>query len=177
MKHPNQIVSFIDALATDCPNAKVSVDAPRDPKGEWWLDISGKDFQNTVAWRAESGFGVFVSPDRGYGDQPDEIYKKADLAARRVCGLIERHSDSETSGDFMRLKELRQLVGAPQTKLAESLNIKQAAVSRFENRQDVHISTLAHYVEAIGGHLEVRARFDDFEVRIDPLPAERKMRG
>ena len=34
----------------------------------------------------------------------------------------------------------------------------------------MRLSTLRKYVEALGGRLEVRVRFPDREVRLDPLP-------
>jgi transcriptional regulator with XRE-family HTH domain len=53
-----------------------------------------------------------------------------------------------------------------QTKLAETLGVNQSEVSKIEHRTDVYISTLAEYVEALGGRLEIRAVFRDREMRI-----------
>lgn len=65
------------------------------------------------------------------------------------------------------LYELRRAQDLSQTELAERLRISQAAVSKFENSGDVRLSTLRQYVEALGGHLELSARFPDRSVRID----------
>jgi len=44
--------------------------------------------------------------------------------------------------------------------------VNQSEVSKIEHRTDVYISTLAEYVEALGGRLEIRAVFRDREMRI-----------
>ena len=66
----------------------------------------------------------------------------------------------------MPLDELRTARNLTQEHLAEVLNVGQAAISKMERRSDMYISTLSHFVEAMGGHLEIRAIFPDGEVRI-----------
>jgi len=51
-------------------------------------------------------------------------------------------------------------------KLAETLNVNQAAVSKIERRTDMYISTLRAYIRAMGGDLEIVAKFPDGEVKI-----------
>jgi hypothetical protein len=53
-----------------------------------------------------------------------------------------------------------------QEHLAELLGIKQASVSKMEHRTDMYIGTLAKFIEAMGGQLEIRAVFPDGSVRI-----------
>jgi transcriptional regulator with XRE-family HTH domain len=53
-----------------------------------------------------------------------------------------------------------------QVKLAETLGVNQGEISKIEHRTDIYISTLAGYVEALGGKLEIRAIFPDREMRI-----------
>ena len=43
----------------------------------------------------------------------------------------------------------------------------EASVSKLERRADMYISTLRGFVEAMGGELEIVARFPDGDVRID----------
>jgi DNA-binding XRE family transcriptional regulator len=64
------------------------------------------------------------------------------------------------------LAELRRKLGVTQQQLAEVLDIQQAAVSRIERRDDVLLSSLAAYVQALGGELEVAARFGDRQLRL-----------
>ena len=66
----------------------------------------------------------------------------------------------------MPLDELRRARQMTQARLAESLGVNQGEVSKIEHRTDLYLSTLAGYVEALGGTLEIRAVFNDREVRI-----------
>lgn len=69
----------------------------------------------------------------------------------------------------MPLHELRQALDLTQEELAQALRVKQASVSKLERRTDMYISTLARFVEAMGGQLEVHARFPDGDVKITSL--------
>ena len=66
----------------------------------------------------------------------------------------------------MPLNELRNARGLSQKMLAEALNIQQPAIAKLEKRTDMYISTLRSHIEAMGGELEVIARFPDGDVRI-----------
>ena len=65
------------------------------------------------------------------------------------------------------LYELRRSQDLSQVDLAARLEITQSAVSKLENADDVRLSTLKDYVEALGGHLELRVRFADRVVPLD----------
>jgi hypothetical protein len=47
--------------------------------------------------------------------------------------------------------------------------VTQGAISKFEHADDVRISTLRQYLEALGAHLELVAVFDDEEERRVPI--------
>lgn len=66
----------------------------------------------------------------------------------------------------MPLDEIRKARQMTQTKLAETLGVNQGEISKIEHRTDIYLSTLAGYVEALGGKLEIRAVFPDAEIRI-----------
>lgn len=66
----------------------------------------------------------------------------------------------------MRLYELRQHEAVSQTALAERLDVTQGAISKLEHADDVRVSTLREYVEALGGHLELVAVFGDRRVSV-----------
>ena len=61
----------------------------------------------------------------------------------------------------MSLRDLRQAHRLTQQTVGASLGIGQEGVSRLEQRSDLLLSTLRSYVEAIGGRLELVARFPD----------------
>ena len=48
----------------------------------------------------------------------------------------------------------------------EKLNLNQPAVAKLEQRADVYVSSLRHYIEAVGGRLKVVAEFPEGEVAI-----------
>lgn len=66
----------------------------------------------------------------------------------------------------MALNELRAARKLTQQRLAKRLRIKQATVSKLERRTDMYVSTLRNFVTAMGGELEITARFPEGEVRI-----------
>lgn len=73
----------------------------------------------------------------------------------------------------MSLQELRRDVsGMTQTELAELLEVTQGAISQLERREDVLLSKLAAYVHALGGELELIARFPDADVRITQFDSD-----
>ncbi|MHB1633237.1 MAG: XRE family transcriptional regulator [Acidithiobacillus sp.] len=66
----------------------------------------------------------------------------------------------------MPLNELRQARGLSQKMLAEVLHVQQPSIAKIEKRTDMYISTLRSHIEAMGGHLDVVARFPDGAVKI-----------
>ncbi len=61
----------------------------------------------------------------------------------------------------MSLQELRQARQQSQQDLARALKVGQPAVAKMERRADMYVSNLRRYVEALGGTLEITARFPD----------------
>ena len=66
----------------------------------------------------------------------------------------------------MPLQELRNARGLSQKMLAEALHIQQPAIAKLEKRTDMYISTLRSHIRAMGGELEIVARFPDGDVKI-----------
>lgn len=66
----------------------------------------------------------------------------------------------------MALSELRKARGLSQRELAEALQVQQPSIAKLEKRTDMYISTLRAHIEAMGGELEVIARFPEGSVRI-----------
>jgi len=77
----------------------------------------------------------------------------AGLPAKRRAKIEQRANELAT------LKDLRQAVERTQEELAASLGVGQDTVSRIERRSDILLSTLRRYIEAMGGRLELVARF------------------
>lgn len=66
----------------------------------------------------------------------------------------------------MPLHELRRARGLSQRMLAETLRVQQPAIAKLEQRTDMYISTLRSHIEAMGGELEITARFPEGTVKI-----------
>ena len=66
----------------------------------------------------------------------------------------------------MPLNELRNARGLSQQMLAETLHIQQPAIAKLEKRADMYISTLRSHIRAMGGELDIIARFPDGDVKI-----------
>jgi transcriptional regulator with XRE-family HTH domain len=59
------------------------------------------------------------------------------------------------------LRDLRKALDLTQTQLSATLGVRQAHVSRIEQRTDMLLSTLASYVQAMGGSLKFVVTFPD----------------
>jgi DNA-binding Xre family transcriptional regulator len=77
------------------------------------------------------------------------------LAAKRAQTLEE-----------IRLYELRHAEAVSQIDLAGRLEVTQSAISKLEHADDVRVSTLRQYLEALGARLELVAVFDDEDRRV-----------
>jgi len=67
----------------------------------------------------------------------------------------------------MPLQALRHARQLSQECIANILGTKQANISRLEQRSDMYVSTLRSYIKAMGGELDVIARFPEGEVSIN----------
>ncbi len=100
----------------------------------------------------------------------DELVKRTTTkktqarAARRAQELL---------GELL-LSEVRQLAGKSQQEVAQSLGMKQPSLSKLEKQADMQISTLRKIVKALGGELEVLARFPKGTVKIDQFDSSHR---
>jgi hypothetical protein len=60
--------------------------------------------------------------------------------------------------------------GIPDQEVQAALDASDERLSEDERREDLYLSALAHYVEALGGRLEVRAVLGDEAVVVRRLP-------
>ena len=97
------------------------------------------------------------------------LRKKMSAAARAASDREYVRLNAE-----MPLNQLRQALRLSQEKIAEAMGVSQAAVSRMENREDLFIGTLRRFIEAMGGELDIRARFPQGEVTLKDLDRERR---
>lgn len=66
----------------------------------------------------------------------------------------------------MNLKEIRKMLGLTQTDVAKVAKMNQSDLSLTERREDHLVSTLRRYVKALGGDLEIVARFGNKAIHL-----------
>ncbi|MDL5054625.1 XRE family transcriptional regulator [Oscillatoria laete-virens NRMC-F 0139] len=74
---------------------------------------------------------------------------------------------TEILKNTMALRELREAMDLTQEELANHLQMKQAAISKFEHQSDIYLSTLRRILHAMGADLKIVAKFPDGEVLIN----------
>ncbi len=99
------------------------------------------------------------------------------LSAKRRAKIERRAGELATT-----LKDLREAFAHTQVELAQNLGVGQDTISRIERRSDMLLSTLRRYVEAMGGRLELVARFPNrsplvIEQLAADAPARTKVRA
>ena len=104
----------------------------------------------------------------------DEIMDKLPEKRRQA---IEKRA-AELIAEEATLRQLREAQERSQEEVAKKLHINQAGVSKLERRTDMYLSTLRGFIEAMGGKLEIVARFPGQAVRItqfENLDPERRL--
>jgi predicted XRE-type DNA-binding protein len=96
-----------------------------------------------------------------------------DLARRTMAPEAVARAEARASVMMaeLPLQELRRARELSQVQLATVLKMTQPEVSKIEKRTDMYVSTLRSFIEAMGGELDIVARFPDGDVRITQFHA------
>ncbi|NJM75672.1 MAG: XRE family transcriptional regulator [Acaryochloridaceae cyanobacterium RU_4_10] len=86
---------------------------------------------------------------------------------------VRNEARTQTALIYMALQELCQSLSVTQQDLAKTLELSQPALSKMEHQEDIQVSTLAGYIEALGGQLKLVASFPDQEVVINQFEARK----
>jgi transcriptional regulator with XRE-family HTH domain len=99
-----------------------------------------------------------------------------DLVKRTTTGTTRAKAARRTKELLaeLLLSEVRQVAGKSQQQVARKLGIKQPSLSKLEKQADMQISTLQRIVKALGGELEVLARFPKGTVKIDQFDSSQR---
>jgi DNA-binding XRE family transcriptional regulator len=110
----------------------------------------------------------------------DDHFHRPNRTAQRLSA-IEAEVDAMRDADSVyagRLSDMRRALGCTQTDVADRMGVSQPAVASIETPTDVRLSTLARYIEAIGGHGELVVEFADhsrMSIGLDQLlPANKR---
>ena len=95
----------------------------------------------------------------------DELIKRTTTKKTRQRAAARTR---ELLGELL-LGEIRKLAGKSQREVADALGIKQPSLSKLEKQSDMQVSTLRRIVSALGGELEVFAKFPAGRVKIEPF--------
>jgi len=153
---PRQVVKFVALLRRECADASVTLRAPRVPGGDWNAIVQRRGERCSIYWNAARGFEIFTAGDAAGG------------LTMQVRQLTARAANSRVQ-IALSLAEIRQVIGASRESVAAALDVNMGSVSLLENRGDIEVRSLAMYIAALGGELELRAKFKDFEARIEPV--------
>jgi transcriptional regulator with XRE-family HTH domain len=91
----------------------------------------------------------------------------AELRARMLPeAQAKAEVEAQRLGEEMDLADVRRALRLSQEEIGQMLQIKQGSVAKIEKRMDMYVSTLRRFIEAMGGELEIVARFPDHAVKI-----------
>lgn len=100
-----------------------------------------------------------MSGHRKFSELRDHVLARRGAADRLAQARI-------ATLEEIRLYKLRHAEAVSQAELAGRLDITQSAVSKLEHADDVRVSTLRQYLDALGARLELVAVFDDDDRRV-----------
>jgi len=135
------------------------------------LRVADRNYDRHLRQLAEHEGGKEYQDAKGKRKPFSELSKEV---RKRPGAAAEIDSRKRAIVAAVRLAELREQIGKTQTELAQVLEMSQDNVSRIEHSENLYLRTLADYVGALGGHIEVNAVFDDDLV---PLGLVEKDRG
>jgi plasmid maintenance system antidote protein VapI len=92
----------------------------------------------------------------------DEMFRRH-MSVRHMARIDKR---ADATVHRLLLRELRKSLGLTQKQLSAVMGVSQPVLSQLENRADFHLATLRRVVSAMGGELDIIARFPDRTVAI-----------
>lgn len=97
-----------------------------------------------------------------------KIHKWDDIEKKYFTAKDLKELDAAVEAELleMNLASLRGHLKKTQVQLAKAAKMSQPEVSAAERRADHLVSTLRRYVTALGGELEVNARFGDVRIQL-----------
>ncbi|HWO26455.1 MAG TPA: XRE family transcriptional regulator [Kofleriaceae bacterium] len=162
MDHIEEIVREIEKRM---PGVRTRIERGENSRGPVWIDVTNGKYGVAIEWRQGMGFGLTSLPSDNLGEASDETYDSASELSERVEELLSTGQRTSPPKEAL-LKTLREHRRVSQDTLAQLMGVSQPNISRLERRIDMSIRTLRAVIEAIGGRLEIVARFGDDAVRI-----------
>lgn len=108
---------------------------------------------------------TFTDEDYATSTERARAAREAALQNPQVKALVEDKLD-KIRHRVQTLASLRKARGLTQVQLSEELGLSQGEISRLERRDNLHLATLARFIEATGGRLRIVAIYNDEEVEV-----------
>ena len=88
-------------LRMNLPGVEISVDAPPDETGRWFMDVVRGTRWAVVEWLPGDWMGVSLSPTVGFGEKPDAVFPHDNVGRHAVVSAVTGHlrTAAEESGD------------------------------------------------------------------------------
>ena len=111
--------------------------------------------------------GADTHTDDDYASATDRVRRVRDTAMGdpKFAAAVEAKR-SAIDRRVTTLAALRKARGLTQAQLTDDLGMTQGEISRLERRENLHLATLARFIEATGGRLRITAVYDDDEVEV-----------
>jgi transcriptional regulator with XRE-family HTH domain len=95
--------------------------------------------------------------------------KSFDELTNKLPENIKKKAEDKTNELMLQLTlaELREQRHVTQKDLAEKLHVNQSAISKIENRAGISLSNLYKLVKAMGGEIEITAKFPDKSFKLN----------
>ena len=130
-------------------------------------DLSG-DLEGALGKLADPAVWTLAHVERGVVTWNDELDFAPEFLYARAHQLKPPQTGEDVAANQLAvtMRELRAFAGRSQVEVAEAMGVAQAEISRLEARADTKLSTIERYVKALGGEVEVVARFGDRSLRL-----------
>jgi hypothetical protein len=164
-----RLAQILELIAPD--GTRVTTTPPSGRGRVWWVEAEHDGHLVSVEWSGGL-FGIRTPDEDDYGTAPSEEIRGTKVAALRVAHLLQTKRKARDRREMF-LREVRDRRGLSQASVAAKMKLSQANVSQTERRDDMLVSTLREYVEALGGELDIVARFPEGELPLS-LRGERR---
>lgn len=135
-----------------------------EPAGKgrvWSLEVHRGQRRFFAEWQPGEPIGISEADEDAYGEGADELYQSVHAAKNRVIELVSRDGARTNRTHPIALSRLRELRRLTQQTVAERMDIRQPTLSAMERSNDHQVSSVARFVEALGGAMLVGAHFPD----------------
>jgi DNA-binding transcriptional regulator YiaG len=158
------------------PGVEVTVTSPSGRGTVWWIDASARGHNVVIEWSPDEGFGLSSTDGNDYNTAASETFAVADDALTRIVEVL-KTGKKVTPRREMYLQRLREHREVSQEVLGDLMNVSQASVSKTERREDMLLSTLSSFIEALGGRLQLVAKFPSETIELNMQGRNKRKRA